>query len=163
MLAPENHAPFAAWITGWFNLLGQVAVTTGISFGLAGLISTTATVKTAYAPTAPKTIGIYAAILVSHGLINTFGVHILRYLNNTSIVLHSLGVFSLIVAILAKAPTHQSAAAVFSNFNDGTGMGDVGWSVRASPAYVAVCGVLLTQYTITGKPSHTSPNPAATY
>ena len=154
MLAPEQHAPFASWITGWFNLLGQVAVTTGISFGLAGLISTTATVKNAdYVPTPGKTIGIYAAILISHGLINSFGVHILRYLNNTSIVLHSLGVFSLIVAILAKAPTHQSGSFVFSTFNDGTGMDDVGWSIRASPAYVAVCGVLITQYTITGRSS----------
>ena len=136
-----------------FNLLGQVAVTTGISFGLAGLISTTATVKNPdYVPSAEKTIGIYAAILISHGLINTFGVRILRYLNNTSIVLHSLGIFSLMVAILAKAPTHQSGTFVFSTFNDGTGTEDIGWSQRASPAYVAVCGVLITQYTITGRP-----------
>lgn len=134
-----------------FNLLGQVAVTTGISFGLAGLISTTVLVKNpGFSPTPGKTIGIYAAILISHGLINTFGVRILRYLNNTSIVLHSLGVFSLIVALLAKAPTHQSGAFVFSTFNDGTGTDGVGWSQRASPAYVAVCGVLITQYTITG-------------
>ena len=83
-------------------------------------------------------------------MVNTFGVRILRYLNNTSIVLHSLGVFALIVAILAKAPTHQPGSFVFSTFYDGTGTDDVGWSERASPAYVAVCGVLLTQYTITG-------------
>jgi len=57
-----------------FNLVGQFAVTTGITFGLANLISTTATVKTSYVPTAGKTIGIYAALLVSHGVINSFGV-----------------------------------------------------------------------------------------
>lgn len=33
LLAPPRWSPFAAWLTGWFNLLGQVAVTTGISFG----------------------------------------------------------------------------------------------------------------------------------
>lgn len=38
----------------------QVAVTTGITFGCAGLISTLATVKSAYEPTAAKTVGIYA-------------------------------------------------------------------------------------------------------
>jgi amino acid transporter len=59
MLAPPQHAAFASWVTGWFNLLGQVAVTTGISFGLAGLISTTATVGTGYVPTAGNTLGIY--------------------------------------------------------------------------------------------------------
>ncbi len=149
LLAPPRWSPFAAWLTGWFNLLGQVAVTTGISFGLAGLIATAATVKNAdYEPSPGKTIGIYAAILVSHGLVNTFGVHVLRYLNNVSIVLHSAGVTCICIAVLAKAPTHQPASFVFGYFNDGTGLGDaVGWSVRASPAYVAMCGSLLAQYT----------------
>ena len=150
MLAPPKRAAFASWITGWFNLLGQVAVTTGISFGMAGLVSTTATVK-GYTPTAGKTIGIYAAVLISHGIVNSFGVHALRFLNNNSIVFHSLGVFALAVAVLAKAPTHQSAKFVFATFYDGTGAaGSVGWSVRASPAYVAACGALMSQYTLTG-------------
>lgn len=152
MLAPARWSPFAAWVTGWFNLLGQVAVTTGISFGCAGLIATIATVKnTDYVPTPAKTIGIYAAVLVSHGLINTFGVHVLRYLNNSSIILHSAGITALCVAILAKAPTHQPAKFVFGTFHDGTGAdGSDGWSIRASPAYVVMCGALMSQYTLTG-------------
>ena len=32
MLSDPQHAAFASWITGWFNLLGQVAVTTGIRY-----------------------------------------------------------------------------------------------------------------------------------
>lgn len=152
MLAPPRLAPFFSWITGWFNFTGQFAVTTGISFGLAGLIATTATIKTNFVSTPGKVIGIYAAILVSHGLVNTFGVHTLRYLNNTSIILHSLGVGSLAIAVVAKAPTHRTAKEVFATFYDGTG--DPGWSVRASPAYVAICGILLSQYTITGKAMH---------
>jgi amino acid transporter len=147
ILAPKKSAPFASWVTGWFNLLGQVAVTTGITFGCAGLISTLATVH-GYSPTAGKTLGIYAALLFSHGMVNSFGVHILRYLNNVSIVLHSAGVFSFAVAVVAKAPTHKSAHFVFASFNDGTG--DPGWSVRASSAYVACIGILMSQYTITG-------------
>jgi amino acid transporter len=152
MLAPPKWSPFLAWMTGWFNLLGQVAVTTGISFGLANLVATVATVKnTDYTPTPAKTIGIYAAILVSHGLVNTFGVHVLRYLNNTSIFLHSVGVSALCIAVLAKAPTHQPAKFVFRTFNDGTSVDEApGWSDRASPAYVALCGALLSQYTMTG-------------
>ncbi|KAF2670823.1 amino acid transporter [Microthyrium microscopicum] len=151
MLAPKEYAPFLAWVTGWSNFVGQFAVTTGIDFGLAGLISTTATVLNDYTPTPGKTIAIHLAILVSHGLVNTFGVHILRYLNNSSIILHSLGVGSLAIAVVAKAPTHMSAKQVFATFNDGTGVdGAPGWSERASPAYVAICGILVAQYTITG-------------
>ena len=104
-----------------------------------------------YEPSAAKTIGIYAAILFSHGLVNTFGVRILKYLNNVSIFLHSVGVTVLCIAVLAKAPTHQPASFVFGYFNDGTGVdGAEGWSVRASPAYIAMCGALLSQYTMTG-------------
>ncbi|KAL8669350.1 MAG: hypothetical protein Q9168_006055 [Polycauliona sp. 1 TL-2023] len=150
ILAPKSIAPFASWVTGWFNLLGQVAVTTGITFGLANLISTTATIGTSYEATAGKTLGIYAAVLFSHGVINSFGVRALRYLNNTSIILHSVGISCFCIAVLAKAPTHQSAKFVFSKFNDATGGDGPGWSVRASPAYVAAIGVLMSQYTITG-------------
>jgi amino acid transporter len=149
MLAPPKYAPFFSWLTGWFNFVGQFAVTTGITFGCAGLIATTATVQNPeFVPTPGQTVGIFAALLVSHGLVNSFGVHILRYLNNSSIILHSLGVGALAIAVIAKAPTHQSARFVFAKFYDGTG--DPGWSIRASPAYVAICGVLLSQYTITG-------------
>ncbi|GAB1312824.1 polyamine transporter tpo5 [Madurella fahalii] len=153
MLAPPQWSPFAAWLTGWYNLLGQVAVTTGISFGLANLIPTAITVKNPnFVPTPRVTIGIYAAILVSHGVVNTFGVRTLRYLNNVSIVLHSAGITAICIAVLAKAPTHQPASFVFGSFNDGTGVvdGAAGWSIRASPVYVAVCGALLSQYTLTG-------------
>jgi amino acid transporter len=149
MLSPdEKKAAFYSWMTGWFNFVGQFAVTTGITFGCANLISTLATIKSSYEPTSAKIIGIYAALLVSHGLVNSFGVHILRYLNNTSIILHSLGVTAFAIAVVAKAPTHQSAKFVFATFNDNTG--DPGWSVRASPEYVACIGILMSQYTITG-------------
>lgn len=143
--------------------------------------------KSAYEPSAAKTVGIYAgkrietmlqthlmralcvALLVSHGLVNTFGVKILKYLNNSSIVLHSLGVSCFAIAVVAAAPTHQSAKFVcecprssnhvyickaqpltllVATFYDGTG--DPGWSTRASPAYVACIGILMAQYTITG-------------
>lgn len=133
-----------------------MAVTTGITFGCAGLISTLATVKSGYEPSAGKTIGIYAALLISHGLVNTFGVGILKYLNNSSIILHSLGIASFAIAVVAAARTHQSAKFVFSTFYDGTG--DPGWSARASPAYVACIGILMSQYTITGERSGRFPS-----
>lgn len=66
-----------------------------------------------YEATPGKTIGIYAGILVSHGVINTFGVRLLGILNYCSIILHSAGVFSLAVAVLAKAPKLQPGSFVF--------------------------------------------------
>ena len=69
----------------------------------------------------------------------------------TSIVLNTVGIACLVVSVLAKAPTHRPAKFVFSTFFDGTGLdGQEGWSLRASPAYVAAVGVLMSQYTILG-------------
>jgi len=77
-------------------------------------------------------------------------VRILKYLNTVSVWWHAIGTTSLVIAILATAPKHQSGKFVFRTFIDGTGVDGVGWSQRASPAYVAVIGVLLAQYTMTG-------------
>ncbi|KAI0338750.1 APC amino acid permease [Trametopsis cervina] len=150
MLSEPQNAAFASWVTGWFNLLGQVAVTTGISFACATFISTLATFGTSFVPTPRTNIGVYAAVLIAQGLINTFGVHLLRYLNNVSVWWHAVGTTALVIAILAKAPTHQTGKFVFQTFIDGTGVGGDGWSVRASPAYVVVIGILMAQYTLTG-------------
>lgn len=108
-------------------------------------------------------------------MINTFGVHLLKYLNNVAVWWHAsqssfilsylfplcltihlhhyhsvVGTVALVIAVLVKAPTHQSGKFVFSTFIDGTGVDGVGWSERASPAYVAVIGILMAQYTLTG-------------
>lgn len=113
------------------------------SFACASFLSTVCTLKSSFVPTSETTIGFYAAVLVAQGLINTFGVHhILHHLNTVSIWLHALGTFVVVIVILAKAPTHQSAKFVFQTFIDRTGVDpDVGWGVRASNAYVAVIGV----------------------
>lgn len=73
-------------------------------------------------------------------------------MNNISIWWHALGSLGLVVAVLVKAPTHQSPSFIFTAFYDGTGYGGAeGWSTRASPAYVALIGILMAQYTITGE------------
>lgn len=120
------------------------------SFACATFIATVSTFGTDFIPTPRIVIGIYAAVLVGQGLINTFGVHLLRYLNNVSVWWHALGTTALVIAILAKAPTHQSGHFVFRTFIDGTGVDGEGWSQRASPAYVVIIGILMAQYTLTG-------------
>ncbi|PPR02682.1 hypothetical protein CVT24_002104 [Panaeolus cyanescens] len=136
-------------MAGWFNLLGQVAVTTGISFACTNFISTACTMGTSFVPTPRTTIGIYAAVLFSQCLTNTFGVSLLHQLNNISVWWHALGTFSLVVAILAKAPTHQSGSFVFGQFIDITGVDGSGWGDRVSHVYVVVVGILMAQHTLT--------------
>src|SRR6202048_2428812 len=69
-LAPANPAAWS-WFTGWFNFLGQVAVTAGIDFGAAFFLNALLDVQWGFSTTTPwHTIVLFAAILVLHGALN---------------------------------------------------------------------------------------------
>ncbi|KAI4198134.1 MAG: hypothetical protein LQ350_005493 [Teloschistes chrysophthalmus] len=82
--------------------------------------------------------------------VNMFSIKKLEIMFYTSIALNTAGIGYLAIAILIKAKARQSRAFVFHKFFDGTGPDGPGWSVRASPVYVALIGVLMPQYTILG-------------
>ena len=77
-------------------------------------------------------------------------MRLLRRQSDVSVWWIFLGTFSLVVAVLAAAPRHQSSSFVFGTFIDNTGLDGAGWSQSASPAYVVVIGLLMAQYTLTG-------------
>ena len=140
-LAPRNPAAWS-WFTGWFNFLGQVAVTAGIDFGAAFFLNALLDVQWGFDTRPWHTIVLFAAILVLHGLLNSFGVTLVSILNNVSVWWHIGGVL-VIVLVLAIAPSHhQSASFVFTHFVNNTGWG--------SKFYVILLGLLLAQYTFTG-------------
>jgi len=143
-LAPRNAAAWS-WFTGWFNFLGQVAVTAGIDFGAAFFLNALLDIQWGFDARHWHTILLFAAILVLHGTLNTFGVRLVALLNNVSVWWHIIGVL-LIVGVLAIAPSHhQSASFVFGHFVNNTG-----FSGGIFPVYVAAIGLLLAQYTFTG-------------
>jgi amino acid permease (GABA permease) len=140
-LAPHNPALWS-WFTGWFNFLGQVAITAGIDFGCAFFINALLDIQWGFDTRPWHTIVIFAAVLVLHGLLNSFGVTVVSILNNVSVWWHIGGVL-VIVGVLAFAPAHhQSASYVFTTFVNNTGWG--------SKIYVLLLGLLLAQYTFTG-------------
>jgi len=141
-LAPRNPAAWS-WFTGWFNFLGQVAVTAGIDFGAAFFLNALLDLEWNFSTTQHwHTIVLFAAILVLHSVLNQFGVRLVAALNNVSVWWHIIGVL-IIVGVLAFAPSHhQSASYVFTHFANGSGWG--------SKIYVLMLGLLLAQYTFTG-------------
>ncbi|KJK47840.1 amino acid permease [Lentzea aerocolonigenes] len=140
-LAPSNGAAWS-WFTGWFNFLGQVAVTAGIDFGAAFFINAFLDLQFGYAATPPHTILIFGVVLVLHGLLNTFGVKLVALLNDISVWWHIVGVLVIVGALVFLPSEHQSASFVFTHFVNNTG-----WS---SAFYVGMLGLLLAQYTFTG-------------
>jgi amino acid permease (GABA permease) len=140
-LAPRNGAAWA-WFTGWFNFLGQVAVTAGIDFGAAFFINAFLDLQWGFTATAPHTILIYAGVLLLHGLLNQFGIKLVAMLNDISVWWHIVGVLIIVGVLLIKPAHHQSFSFVFGHFVNLTG-----WR---SAFYVAPLGLLMAQYTFTG-------------
>src|ERR1051326_4097631 len=118
-LAPRN-GPAWSWFTGWFNFLGQVAVTAGIDFGAAFFTTAFLNLQWGFAATPGHTILVYAGILLLHGILNQFGVRLVALLNDISVWWHLIGVL-IIVGVLAIAPSHhQSASFVFTHIVNNT-------------------------------------------
>ena len=142
-LAPQKTAAAWSWFTGWFNFLGQVAVTAGIDFGAAFFVHALLTLVFNLSAAHWVTVVIYAIILLVHGLLNQFGIRLVALLNDISVWWHIAGVL-IIVSVLAFVPSHhQSASFVFGHFYNGTGLA---WGTL----YIVLIGLLLAQYTFTG-------------
>src|SRR3954467_11175542 len=103
----KSNAPAWSWFTGWFNLLGQVAVTAGIDFGLAFFINAFLHIAFAVPTDPPVTIAIYGVVLFLHGLLNTFGIRLVALLNDVSVWWHVFGVGLIFVAMFFLTPHHS--------------------------------------------------------
>jgi amino acid permease (GABA permease) len=140
-LGGKNSAAWS-WFTGWFNLLGQVAVTAGIDFGLAFFADALLNALFNYPTTPIYIIALFAVALFLHGLLNTFGVGLVALLNDISVWWHLVGVAIIFVVLFFVPVHHQSVSFIFTDFVNNTGFGN--------SYYVFMIGLLLAQYTFTG-------------
>jgi amino acid transporter len=170
--ASQLGGPAWGWFTGWFNLIGQVAVTAGIDYGLAVSIDV---LLNAWFPKFPATLGsvaaidpatqwttlaIYAVVLILHAGLNIFGVRIVALLNDVSVWWHIVGVIliggGVVVAALIGT---QFGGATFATHVASAPLNSAGTLFHADPKYNAtgfptwyafLLGLLLAQYTYTG-------------
>ncbi len=140
-LAKRNGAAWS-WYTGWFNLLGQVAVTAGIDYGFALFFNAFLNLTTGWGATPGHTLLIYAGILILHAALNIFGVRVVAFLSDVSVWWHILGVVLIVTVLLAVPAHHASTSFVFTKLVNETGF--------HNRFYVFMIGLLLAQYTFTG-------------
>jgi amino acid transporter len=143
-LAKRNKAAWA-WFVGWFNFLGEVAVTAAIDFGAAITTSAFLSLTFDMEVTKGRTFLIFLVIIIVHGLLNTFGVSLVRLLSDVSAWWHLVGV-AVIVVVLAVVPDqHKPISEVFLEVRNETGFTFAGAAV-----YAVLIGLLMAQYTYTG-------------
>src|SRR5437667_287194 len=133
-VAPKNGAGWA-WFTGWFNLLGQLAITAGIDFGLAAFVAAFMHIAFNVEVTRLILVGTYTAVLAIHGAMNTFGIRLVALLNDVSVWWHVAGVLVIFGILFVVPDHHTSFGTIFSfsktakegqvaGFINGTGFGN---------------------------------------
>ncbi|WP_338865815.1 amino acid permease [Myxococcus stipitatus] len=127
--------PRVGFFTAWLNTLGQFAITAGIDYGLAEFLSDMLVGSRERSTVLP----LYAAILLSHAVLNHVGVRVVAWLNDFSAWYHVVGVAVLIGALAAFAPK-QDAAFLLTRFSSETPL----------YAYGFLIGLLQAQWTFTG-------------
>ena len=125
------------WFTAWLNLVGQVTTLAAIDFGCALFV----TPLIGLPATTGNVLGVYGAVLVSHGLINHYGIRLVAWLNDFSVTVHIIGVFIIVGALLVFAPK-QPASYFFSRITSNT----QGWPYW----WAFIIGLLQAQWTFTG-------------
>jgi len=144
-------SPAWGWFTGWFNLVGQIAVTASIGYGLAIF----GTVLLNYWFDYPNTKGyiyvLFAIVLAAAALLNFFKVSVTAMLNTVSAYWHMIGVAIVVIVLFVVPDQHQSFGYVFGETINATGFGNgvTGFSHLVF-WYVFATGLAMAQYTITG-------------
>jgi len=143
-LAKNNKAAWS-WATGWFNLVGQVAVTASIDYGLATFVGFFISLyASSFVSNVRWTLFFYALILLAHGILNTFRVQLVSTLANVSAWWHFIGTAIIVLALLFIPNHHQSISFLFHHDNL------TGWTGPFAGIYAFAIGLLLAQYTLTG-------------
>jgi amino acid transporter len=144
------------WFTGWFNLIGLVAVVASVDYAAASFLQyllgiynvhfifNFASSNVHYG--AHVVFVLFALILLLHGLINVFSGHLVSIFNGISVWWHVIGVAVIVVLLVAVPSHHSSFSYVFGHRSYGIG----GFSHSMYWFYVLPLGFLLTMYTITG-------------
>ena len=149
--AAKLGGPAWGWFTGWFNLIGLIAVTASVDYGCATFLNLTLGAfdinwfNGVSGDFLSGTFWLFCCVLAFHALVNIAGSHMVAMLNGVSVWWHVAGVAIIIVVLIFVPDNHASADFVFTERfnNSGFSQGMFWW-------YVLPLGFLLTQYTITG-------------
>ena len=146
----RKHKARWAWWTGWFNLIGQIGVIASVDFALSNFILLSINI---FGDSSNPPIEInrwsvfvtYLLVLVVHGLLNTFGVNLVKIMGDVSVWWHVGGVAVIVVSLFAfSKPGNLGMSNILEYRNE------TGWDFPGSWIYVVLVGLLLAQYTITG-------------
>ncbi|KAF7421017.1 GABA-specific high-affinity permease [Pleurotus ostreatus] len=112
------------WIVGYANTIGSIAALASIDWGCAVQILAAASIGTheSYSPTDAQTLGVYAAVVLSHAVLCGLATPVLARLQTVYVVLNVILCFAIIIALPIATPsefknTASYALGDFTNMN----------------------------------------------
>jgi amino acid transporter len=151
--AAKLGGPVWGWFTGWFNLIGLIAVTASVDYGAANFMNALFGLfkfnlfngEEVGKPYLHGVFFLFLIVLAVHATVNILGSHLVARVNSISVWWHVAGV-AVILGVLIFVPDHHASVDfVFTDRINNSGFGgNMYWF------YVLPLGFLLTQYTITG-------------
>ena len=139
--------PRDAWLTGWLNLTGLVAVIAGVDYGFAQFFTITMGHYNSWWDVTDLQLvfSVFVVTAAIHVVMNVYGARVIHLLQNINVYWHVFGVLAIVLILFLVPDHHQSASFVFTHHNNNSG-----FSSSMFWWYVLPLGFLLTQYTITG-------------
>jgi amino acid transporter len=129
--------PAWGWMTAWLNLVGLVAAIAGIDYGCAQFM----TPLLGLAETPGNFMMVFAALLLSHAILNHIGIRTVARLNDFSAIYHVAGVAIVVLALAFFAPKQPVSWLFTKTFT----------TITDQPYWFAFLGGLLqAQWTYTG-------------
>ena len=108
--ATKLGGPAWSWFTGWFNVIGLIAVVASVDYACATFLANLLNlwsfdfiVDFTGAVELDEVFLLFAVIMVLHALINIYSSHLVALFNNVSVVVHVVGV-AVIIGILIFVP-----------------------------------------------------------
>ncbi|RDW92289.1 putative amino acid permease 2 (AAP-2) [Coleophoma crateriformis] len=129
-LAPKDWVPSISWVTGWLNLLGQIAGVASSEYGAAQMLLAAVCIGSdfQYVITTNTTIGVMAALTVLTGIVNSMSTFWMEKMTQGYVIFHVLVLVSCSIALLVKTENKHDAKYVFTNVESSSGWTPIGFS-----------------------------------
>lgn len=128
VVVPRKWSSVVAYGVGWANGLGQIAGISGTAWGLSSMIMSWAFVITdgRFVSTTAQNVGLYIAIMVIAGVINSFPTSWLAKITASYVFVNIITTVVVAILCLARTPRSEmlSGNEAFVSLNNGSGWSD---------------------------------------
>ncbi|KAK0286194.1 GABA/polyamine transporter [Friedmanniomyces endolithicus] len=143
VLAPPGWGPFAAWITGWSNWMGQVTGAPFVNYGTSAMILASASISNPnYTPTNYQTFLLTVLLQLIHGCMASLPTRWIGRVNSAGTTFNILALIAVIIII--PAACDRTALNLELNLPKFTASSEVWGDIYQGTSYPAGVSVLMS-------------------